>query len=453
MVLKKNNEITLAAKHQNIIEEFKKNKSKLNSLQKELAELNKKLSDFGNNNSILNVKQINEKFEIRESIENIEKEIKVIENNENEDDYYIRTSHLLYDYFDNLDVNKDEQKINDDSFFWGDDIESDKETNDCLEDNDCEKEITINKESDIQKKSLTDFFQIKINNSNNQKEKKPENIEKKQVEKKIQKKNNSNNTKSTKISKFVTTTENFNRADILDKYMKIVDNSYIGADGCTNDNSIFYCEKCNIEKKTIHSEGYVVCSNCGDMDYIIIDSEKPSYKEPPVEISYFAYKRINHFNEWLAQFQAKESTEISQEILDMILLEIKKSRIKNMAILTHNKLREILKKLKLNKYYEHVPHIINRLNGLPPPVISRDIEEKLRIMFKEIQNPFLKVCPKGRKNFLSYSYVLHKFVELLSLDELLPCFPLLKSREKLHQQDKIWKDICNELQWEFIKSV
>ena len=72
-------------------------------------------------------------------------------------------------------------------------------------------------------------------------------------------------------------------------------------------------------------------------------------------------------------------------------MELKKERIENMATLHPQKLREILKRLKLNKYYEHVPHIINRLNGLPPPVISRDIEEKLRVMFKEIQNPFIKV--------------------------------------------------------------
>ena len=54
------------------------------------------------------------------------------------------------------------------------------------------------------------------------------------------------------------------------------------------------------------------------------------------------------------------------------------------------------------------------------------------------------------ENFLSYSYVLHKFVQLWELDEFLPCFMLLKSREKLHQQDKIWKDICNYLNWQYI---
>ena len=62
-------------------------------------------------------------------------------------------------------------------------------------------------------------------------------------------------------------------------------------------------------------------------------------------------------------------------------------------------------------------------------------------------------CPPSRKNFLSYAYVLHKFCELLEFDDLLEYFPLLKSREKLHQQDIIWKKICRDLKWQFIPSL
>ena len=124
-----------------------------------------------------------------------------------------------------------------------------------------------------------------------------------------------------------------------------------------------------------------------------------------------------------------------------------------MADLTHSKVKEILKKLRSNKYYEHVPHIINRLNGLPMPNLTPDLEEKLRNMFKQIQTPFLKYSPPGRKNFLSYSYVLHKFIQLLGKDEYLPFFALLKSREKLFIQDSIWKQICEELGWDFIRSI
>ena len=76
-------------------------------------------------------------------------------------------------------------------------------------------------------------------------------------------------------------------------------------------------------------------------------------------------------------------------------------------------------------------------------ILDRNSEEQLRIMFKEIQTPFMHNCPDNRKNFLSYSYVLHKFCELLEYDELLVYFPLLKSREKLQQQDQIWKNNNN----------
>jgi hypothetical protein len=222
---------------------------------------------------------------------------------------------------------------------------------------------------------------------------------------------------------------------------------------------IDFCPQClsldKIRRELIlqMSDGMMICEHCGHMEQVVVDSEKPSYKEPPPEATYFAYKRINHFNEWLNQIQAKESTEIPPEVYQYILEEIRKERIRDLGTLTPDKIRGYLKKLRLNKYYEHIPHIINKLNGLPPPILTREVEEKLRVMFREIQAPFLEVCPKDRKNFLSYSYVLHKCVELLGLDEYKCIFPLLKSREKLARTDALWKAICEKLGWEFKKSI
>ena len=213
------------------------------------------------------------------------------------------------------------------------------------------------------------------------------------------------------------------------------------------------CPLCKGETFINYIEGISICYDCGEQNTLLIDSDKPNYKEPSYESNYFAYKRINHFNEWLSQFQAKESTDIPSEIIEKIMFELKKERIFNVANISNNKIREILKKLKLNKFYEHIPYIINKINGKPPPTISKHLEEKLRYMFKEIQNPFQKHCPKHRKNFLSYSYVIHKFIQLLGIDEYLTYFPLLKSREKLYNQDKIWKEICNDLGWQFINSI
>jgi hypothetical protein len=74
-------------------------------------------------------------------------------------------------------------------------------------------------------------------------------------------------------------------------------------------------------------------------------------------------------------------------------------------------------------------------------------------MFNKIQDPFTNHCPKDRKNFLSYSYTLYKFFELLDKHEYLIYFPLLKSREKLFEQEKIWMLICKDLGWEFHKCI
>jgi hypothetical protein len=213
------------------------------------------------------------------------------------------------------------------------------------------------------------------------------------------------------------------------------------------------CETCGVEKILNRVEAIMICPSCSKIDHMLIDSNKPHYKDLPREFSSYSYKRINHFNEWLAQFQAKESTDIPDDVYNKILIELKKERTTDVNKINAKKIKEILKRLDLSKFYEHVPHIIHHITGQPAPVMTRATEEKLRNMFKEIQTPFLLYCPEKRKNFLSYSYVLYKFCQLLGLDEFLPSFTLLKSREKLHQQDIIWEQICNTLSWEFIKSV
>ena len=150
---------------------------------------------------------------------------------------------------------------------------------------------------------------------------------------------------------------------------------------------------------------------------------------------------------------AQENTEIPQSVVDAVKAEFKKARATTRAEIKPTKVREFLKKLKLNKWYEHTNAICNILNGVPPPKLSSDLEDRLKAMFAEIQGPFEKNCPPNRKNFLSYGYTLYKFCELLGEDALLRYFPLLKSSEKLYAQDQIWKKICKDLSWEYIPSV
>uniref|UniRef100_A0A6C0KJU2 Late transcription factor VLTF3-like protein n=1 Tax=viral metagenome TaxID=1070528 RepID=A0A6C0KJU2_9ZZZZ len=243
------------------------------------------------------------------------------------------------------------------------------------------------------------------------------------------------------------------REVLLERYLLKIDPEHAKVVSNTLEDPYGICEKCDKEMTFSINEAQFFCDGCGHQEFVLIDSDKPSYKDPPREVTYYAYKRINHFNEWLAQFQAKESTEIPEEVFEAIIEELKKERISNTESIKPAKIREILKKLKHTNFYEHVPYILNRINGKTAPVMSREVEEKLRFMFKEIQSSFVKHCPKNRSNFLSYSYVLYKFCELLELDDYLQCFPLLKNRDKLYNQDKIWQLICKDLGWEFIRSI
>jgi hypothetical protein len=209
------------------------------------------------------------------------------------------------------------------------------------------------------------------------------------------------------------------------------------------------CKKCNNgEIIFVETEGICICNNCSNITKFLIENDKPSYKEPPKEICFYAYKRINHLREILAQFQAKETTNIPIEVFENIKNKIKKERIE-LKDLTNSKTKEILKNLGYNKYYEHIPFIKDKL-GIKPPLMSTELEDTLCNLFNEIQRPYSKYCPSDRVNFLNYYYTLYKLCELLNERKFLPFFPMLKDRDKRIEQDQIWKKICQELNWRFI---
>ena len=244
--------------------------------------------------------------------------------------------------------------------------------------------------------------------------------------------------------------ENENELTNVQKYLAGVDESFLDVNNFVVQTDI--CQKCHSgELIAIDHEGMLVCNNCSVSVQFLIENEKPSYKEPPKEVCFYAYKRINHFREILAQFQAKETTQIPDEVLENIKNQIKKERISNKQ-LTNKRAKDILKKLGYNKYYEHIPFIKDKL-GIKPPVMSPELEERLCSLFMDIQAPYAKYCPDDRVNFLNYYYTVYKLCELLEQKEFLPFFPMLKDREKRIEQDEIWKKICEELDWEFIPTV
>ena len=236
----------------------------------------------------------------------------------------------------------------------------------------------------------------------------------------------------------------------IQTYMANVDESFLDINHFVVSTDV--CRVCNKgEMIEIDYEGLLVCNVCSNSIRYLVENEKPSYKEPPKEVCFYAYKRINHFREILAQFQAKETTQIPDEVIENIIQQIKKERI-DISSMTNKRTKDILKKLGYNKSYEHIPFIKDKL-GIKPPIMSSELENMLCNLFMDIQAPYAKFCPDDRVNFLNYYYTVYKMCELLNQCQFLPYFPMLKDREKRIEQDEIWKKICGELGWEYIPTV
>lgn len=238
--------------------------------------------------------------------------------------------------------------------------------------------------------------------------------------------------------------------NIVNSYLSRINSDLIDVNNFVVPTNI--CDTCNKgELIPMEEEGILICNKCSKNKPYLIENEKPSYKEPPKEVCFYAYKRINHFREILAQFQAKETTQIPETVIEDIKNQIKKERISTTSI-SNAKAKEILKKLGYNKYYEHIP-FIKDIIGIKPPVMTPELEDTLCNLFMDIQSPYAKYCPDDRVNFLNYYYTVYKLCELLGQNQFLPFFPMLKDREKRIEQDNIWKKICNELDWEFIPTI
>ena len=235
--------------------------------------------------------------------------------------------------------------------------------------------------------------------------------------------------------------------------------SFIDEDKSENKNDTNWCQICEKDSNFTLDEptATLTCDECGwSISYLGASSDRylPWDYEPPSQPC--PYKRSNHFCEYLDSFMARQSSTLPDDIFDKIFKELKKQRITDFSKLTQKRIRVIMKELRMQKHYESAPFILYKIKGEKPPELTRAIEEELKSNFDLIQEPFEKVVKQvapGRKNFLSYSYTIYKMLQLMELDHLLEYFTLLKSREKLILQDKIWQGICSDLNWRFIPSV
>lgn len=432
-----NETYTLDAMHNNMIKKFE-------NTDKELSYYNNLLNEYESSSNII-FNELNKEtdkdianilwssnIDLREKIIDTKNKIKELNNNFDEIEYYKNTSYILFQYYDTVDK---QSHINNALVGNNNIIKSSVDLP--------IKQGRASYKSEFKKKkTLSSHNTINVLDALNNINNKPEN------EDDAHNSNTENNDSTSENANNEVTVED--KSTLVDKYMSIINKKYVRN---VEDDNIEICKECKSQMICLQQDAIMICNTCGYQELLLVEQNRPILKQNTKDTSHFCYKRINHFREWCNQVQGKESTDIPDEVFEKILAEIKKEKIVDLKTITYTKMRDILKRLRINKYYEHINYIINRINGIPTPQFSPELEEKLCSMFRSIQAPFLKHCPKDRKNFLSYSYVLYKFFQILGLDEYLKYFPLLKSREKLYVQDQIWKKICIDLNYEIIPSL
>lgn len=197
------------------------------------------------------------------------------------------------------------------------------------------------------------------------------------------------------------------------------------------------------------SKALMRCQLCGKATTILDTVSSSLSFDENYSYSSFSYERLSHFLDHLSRAQGKCLYTPKPEFLREIMLVLQRDGVKPEE-LSVALVRATMKKMKISsKVREHAPLIYSRLSGRPLAQLTTAQEEKLRLQFLAMQAPFAKHIPSERKNFCSYSCVLHRLLILNGFDAILPCVALLSGKGKTEQQDEVLSKIFTELNWEF----
>lgn len=331
---------TLDETHKKIMVSFQNRKKKLPNQKRKLQQLKNVLSKLETSNGTNFIAtDIKKRSELKTEISQLEENIYDAENDVSEIEYYSKTEDIIMDYYDIID--KDDNILYSENPELGEEkkVNNDKETKpDKL---DMLNLLNINKrkpkkitkkrrkknvgdvradilkyfdgnsimnpetfttvsESDLTESNLCDFAGSDQHNDNER---------------------HKNSTESE--SSFLNKTKN--KAELLDQYMMLVNSDYM-CDKKRTGGKIKICFNCGIEKTLNHSEGIFVCQECGEVEMVIIDSDKPNYKESITDTKPgYPYKRINVGPE-KHSYKIHQGTVFWKIVVILVIVKVLKSR-------------------------------------------------------------------------------------------------------------------------------
>lgn len=286
---------TIDGTHRKITEKFKKEQKSLPSKNTKLGKLTRQFNKLDNKDKEkYTIEDVKRKSQLKEEITLIKYDINEIEEHFNELEYLFDTHEILTDYYEN------EPKIT-----YGpmcDDIKTNDDINTNLS--------TLDKFNKMRKSKIKKMPKKRIKNNNKSNTSNIISMLKSSNEKNNNKGKNSKNSKTTiKSSSNLNTCANISntrnndpekktkvtrkqKAALLDDFLILINSDYVSSKKHCYNPSI-KCPNCGHNRIIIHSEGICVCRHCAVAESIIVDSDRPNYKDNMPEKSGYPYKRIN----------------------------------------------------------------------------------------------------------------------------------------------------------------
>lgn len=108
-----------------------------------------------------------------------------------------------------------------------------------------------------------------------------------------------------------------------------------------------------------------------------------------------------------------------------------------------------MRSLRLGRvFYQHAHSIYILLLGVhtKKPRLDEYTVLNLEKLFNKAVEAYDSIRG-NRKNFLNYAYVLRRLLLIVDREDLVDCIPVLKTRSRLHEHNKLWMEICKINKW------
>ena len=155
------------------------------------------------------------------------------------------------------------------------------------------------------------------------------------------------------------------------------------------------------------------------------------------------YVRVNHMKKILKQIQGIRTMNIPLPIIDRIRDRITKERI-NYNELTNEKIKTILKQLKLLKYIDQSIFFLI-LFTKRIIIFTEEITIKILDVFIRLEKPFARyIMNTNRKNFFNYTFLLNQILIHLG-EKPLDILPMIKNYDHMNKEIILFNTLIEEI--------